>query len=95
MVRFDLTKILFEKILSFTKNIHLDKLMLPTDWNHVYNSELVKAIRHIRLTSRLYLTVVCLAITAVITTTALNKKLLFFCYFPFETRYEYSLKGYA
>lgn len=64
---------------------YLDKQMLPTDWNHLYHTEFVEALRHIRMASRVYLCVCYLAIVAVITSTVSDRKLMFVCYFPFET----------
>lgn len=67
--------------------------MLPAIRNDPYHNEFVKAMQHVRMSSRSYTYLVYVAIFATITTTILNRKLLFHCYFPFETRYEHSLQG--
>lgn len=71
----------------------VDTQMLPPGWIRLYRSEFEKAVRHVRMSSRFITFGVYLAIVATVTSSIANQKLLFHCYFPFETRYAYSLQG--
>lgn len=72
----------------------VEKLMLPPDWNHLYHKEFEKTVRHVRVSSRFLTFLVYMAVLATVISTTFNQKLLFPCYFPFETRYAHSLQGY-
>lgn len=79
--------------ISPEKNV--ENQMFANDWNRLYRNEFVKAMRHVRRSSRSYTCVVYMAIFGTIIPTLLNRRPLFYCYFPFETRYEYSSQGYV
>lgn len=81
---------LFWKIYS-PKFSWIEKQMLPS--NHLYHDEYVKTVRHIRLISRVFTCVMHTGLLAQISSTIWDQKRMFFCYFPFETRYAYSLQG--
>lgn len=72
-------------------HIWVEKLMLPS--NHLYRDEFLKTLRHIRMSSRFFTYLVYMAIVTTVCTNIFNQKMLFYCYFPFETRYAYSLQG--
>lgn len=68
--------------------------MFPYNWTHLYNSEYVKSVRHVRTSSRILTLSAYTAVLATVITTFWNQKPLFYCYFPFETRYAHNVQGY-